>query len=175
MSLAIEATPAITREDIAYHEAAHAVAYIITRLIFTSVAIASEFQSGGRSGYVYHRGITPEMRATMPAKQLLNRAFICLAGPAQDQARNGGFGLGARSDLTVALQYARAAAPTAVDSTYWATFGRAHDFVKHPKQKARIEGVAQALLNHETLTYAQVKALLRKAEAQLGINHLVTE
>lgn len=149
------------REDVAYHEAAHAVAYMSTRLKFKKVTILPN-EEGSNLGSIRHRTITDRNVRNLSGQSLLDYAFICFAGPAQDELRHGSFNdYGCYGDLEQALNFVERVSYENMQVLYDEAWERAKKFVRDSRRQAQIEVIAQALLNHDTLTFAQTADLLK--------------
>lgn len=156
------------REDVAYHEAAHVVASVATRRSFMSVTTTPDDK---RAGHVRHRAIKDT--SLRSDRCWLDHAFICLAAPAFDYCKHGTYsGVGCSTDIDQALTYLGQVAgdnmgidadmDIALQAQYDAAWARAVEFAKDPRRQAQIDLVAQALIEHDSLTRKQVLELLKK-------------
>jgi ATP-dependent Zn protease len=147
------------REDTAYHEAAHVVANLSVGIRFVEVNIVPD-DDNETSGAVLLEEITADDWYSMELDEVRDGIFIRLVAATMDKLR------GCFSEIAVSADYEQA-----IDFAFQfynyqeildEQWTRAEQFVSNPEQMARIELVANALLEQGTLTYKQVMDLLER-------------
>ena len=145
------------REDKAYHEAARAVAYVSIDRHFIEVTIISNEDLEGAVVTPIER-IGVEEFLDVDEEEVCDQVFSLLVAPAIDMLRGSFPENLVKNDHEEAVEWAsRSADPQATFDEQWA---RAEQFVRNPLHHAQIEIVAQALLEHDRLTYNEVVELL---------------
>jgi hypothetical protein len=156
----------------AYHEAGHVVAAIERKRAFGRVSIESceEYAGAVTPANAPWTKINPSSLSGKAKKvqeaRFLREAFILMAGPAAERVILGDYNeQGMASDVvTILAVFKKLGLP--YEAEYDRVREEAEEWVSRSDVWAKIEAVANALLEHQTLSSVQVRRICAEVEAE---------